>query len=79
MPVKGGSSITMHWRIGVERPGNALELTHHALCRLSIRQHEVDGTHPLGVQACTQGKAQPFTQSQDQNIQDVLQMTVWMP
>ena len=43
---------TVHRRVGVERPGNALQLAHHALGRLSIREHKIDGAHTLSIQPC---------------------------
>ena len=47
-----GPERTMHGRVGVERPGNALQLAHHALGGLSVGQHKVDGAHTLSIQPC---------------------------
>lgn len=52
------SGLTMHGRVRVERPRNALELTHHALGRLGVRQHKVDGTHTLSIQTCEHPSSQ---------------------
>ena len=47
-----GGERTMHRRVGVERPGDALQLAHHALGGLGIRQHKVEGAHALSIQPC---------------------------
>ncbi len=44
---------TMDGGVGVEGARDALELAHHALGRLCVRQHKVYRAHTLRIQTCT--------------------------
>ena len=48
---------TVNRRIGIKGARDALDLAQHALGGARVRQHEVDGTHALGVQPCPVGTA----------------------
>ncbi len=50
-----GTKRTVDRRIGIQGARDALDLAQHALGGARVRQHEVDGTHALGVQPCAVG------------------------